>query len=225
MRSANRKKGKSQKRTKLKWRKKTSDAGVIYEAPLSADGVVVAVGEVPGGWIVALYNEETDSLWTYPDYKFASPEAAKLEVQALVDASIHDVRRVANREIGDVVLAAEQYFEAQEAELALMKRGTPSQLSAARKRTKKAKEALEDMTGANRELYGAMGGGTLGAAIGAMVGNPLAAAVGALAGSVVGSLLGRPTLVETPPSPAKEGGDVVPLRQVPRRRPYAANPD
>jgi uncharacterized protein YcfJ len=118
----------------------------------------------------------------------------------------------------------------------MMKRGTPAELSKARQRTKASKEVLEDITGANRELYGAMGGGTLGAALGALTGNIFAAAIGALAGSVVGSVIARPSLPSEAPLPEKPGRrdralrdeTVIPFPRRPSSRDgagYAANPE
>ena len=227
---AKKKKSRAKKSTKLTWKKaKSPDGRVIYEArlPMAKDMLAIVGERSPEGWVVGLYNERTDDLRIYTDFVFRDSKAAKMEVQALIDASYQDVKRVANRDVGDIVLAAEQYYEAQQEELDAMKRGTPEQLSRARKRTKKTKEALEDLTGANRELYGAMGGGSLGAGLGALTGNPFAAAIGALVGSVVGSLIGRPSMPTRPPG--KDGrpgaeGEVVPFRRPTRPRGYAANP-
>lgn len=233
-------KGAKPKAKKIKWKKETSPEGrTIWSAPIRPDlDVEIVVGETPdGGWVVGLYHEPTDQLTIYPDMVFRDAKAAKIEIEALLSATMEDVRhmeaRAANREVGDVVLVAEQYFSAQQEELDLMKRGTPDELKRARERTKKAKEALEDMTGANRELYGAMGGGTLGAALGALTGNVFAAAIGALAGSVVGSVIARPSLPSEAPE-ALEDDDrrrgirdeqVIPFprRPAPRGRGYAAN--
>jgi hypothetical protein len=170
-----------------------------------------------GGW----WPDHEPQMAAFPGNAFPTADKAKRFVQDLADAHARAANRVANREIGDVVMAAEQYYEAQQDELDLMKEGTSQELSAARKRTKKAKEVLENMTGANRELLGAMGGGTLGAGLGALTGNPLVAAIGALVGSVVLSFVARPSPLSFAPAPRSRRDEG---RLVPFQRPaYAAN--
>jgi uncharacterized protein YcfJ len=106
-----------------------------------------------------------------------------------------------------------------------MKSGTPEQLAKARTKTKKAKEKLEDLTGANRELYGALGGGTLGALLGALAGKSVGAAIGAVGGGLLGSLVMRPSLVpEEPERVSRRRGrddddeDVIPFPRYARAR-------
>lgn len=178
-----------------------------------------------GGW----WPGHEPKIADFPGNAFSSAAKAKAYVNGLAKVE-RSQPRAANRDVGDVVLAAEQYFAAQEDELDLMKRGTPEELRAARKQTKKAKEVLEKMTGANRELWGSVGGGTVGAGLAALTGNPILAAVGALAGSVAGSIVARPSLTpEAPPERARPrregregGGQLIPFRR-PAARGYAAN--
>lgn len=192
---------------------------VVWSTP-TRDGpgrVIVGKSEATKKWhIGGWWPGHNPQIANFPGNDFSSARAAKAYVEALAKAQPR--LRAANRDAGDVVLAAEQYFAAQEDELDLMKHGTPQELAAARKQTKASKEVLEKMTGANRELYGSMGGGALGAGLGALSGNPFVAAVGALVGSMAGSILARPSLQpEAPPAretrPSARGGDLVPFRR------------
>lgn len=242
-------KGKARKAKfgKLDWEKSVTPEGAeLWQAtvePTDPDlwptSAVVVGQEIAGGpFILGLYHLPTDHLTVFPEERFDTAEQAKKHVESVIFTGIEDVRAAANRrpnrEVGDIVLAAEQYFAAQQEELSLMKRGTPEQLARARQKTKKAKEVLEDMTGANRELYGSIGGGTLGATLAALTGNVFIVAIGALAGSVVGSIIARPSLPkEKPPTPRRARpreeleAEVIPFPRrtaaVPRR-PTAANP-
>lgn len=171
----------------------------------------------------------------FSDDEFDNLTQAKLAAEAEARAAVRlasELRvlrpRAANREVGDVVLAARQYQRAVEDRMAAMDRGTPEELSKATKREKETKEALEDMTGANRELLGAIAGATIGAALGGLL-NPVAAAIAALAAGAVGSVVARPSLSEAPtPEPRGDrdhGENVVPFYPRRPRGPRAANKD
>jgi hypothetical protein len=220
-------------KSKVRWKKHRVPKGEVWPLgsttvwsaglPGSHGRVRVIVGKSPSTdkWNIGGWFEGGGAHIATISESFSSASAAK----DYVDDMLQGEMRVANREAGDIVLAAEQYFAAQEDEVELMKHGTPSELSAARKRTKKTKEALESLTGANRELYGSIGGGTIGAALGALTGNVVLAAVGALLGSVGGSIVARPSLT---PEPVERrgrgdgrGGDVIPFPR--SRRGFAAN--
>jgi hypothetical protein len=228
----------SNRGTKPRWKKaKIPKAGRVWPVgsttvwstgiPGSHGRVRVIVGKsaVTDTWQIGGWFEGGGlNLARIPDNDFPTAAAAKAYVDDMLMTE-RVANREANREVGDIVLAAEQYFAAQEDEVELMKHGTPSELSAARKRTKKTKEALESITGANRELYGSIGGGTIGAALGALTGNVVLAAVGALLGSVGGSIVARPSLTPEPVARGGRGdGRGGELIQFPRgRRGYAAN--
>lgn len=239
-RKTKKKPGKRTKSKKVRWKKETtSGGGTIWSAPVPrCPGCHVVLGEdAAQRWIVVLYHEPTNTLYVLKGVAYRDVAEAKKDVGEVLREVGQGPHRVANREVGDVVLAAEQYFSAQQDELDLMKRGTPDELKRARERTKETKEALEEMTGANRELYGAMGGGAIGAALGALTGNIFAAAIGALAGSVVGSILARPSLPSERPGARDDDDDdghrrggrdpVIPFPRRPasRAKGYAANPN
>jgi len=233
-------KGKGRKRKKSPWSSsKTKDGRTIWSRDVpGAPDVELVMGErSKGSWVGGLYYIPTDELQIYTEFQYRTAKEGKSAIDKLLKEVQEDVAtlevRVANRDVGDIVLVAEQFHTAKQNELDLMKRGTPEELARARKKTKLAKKALDDMTGTNRELYGAIGGGTLGAALGALTGNVFASAIGALAGSVVGSVVAAPSLPREAPleqqlaQPRDDGTIPFPRRPTRPRtgRGYVANPD
>lgn len=203
------KKGTKKKRAKkpkfdLDWEEHKGVPNVeLHSAPLFEDMRVV-VGRPQGGdWQWGFWTPESGFLFD-DTHTFTSKTLAKKKGEEEAHESLRMVEqirlmvpRAANRDVGDVVLAARQYQRAVEDRMAAMDRGTPEELARSTKREKEAKEALEDMTGANRELIGAIGGAALGAALGGLV-NPIAAAIGALAMGAIGSVVARPSLPTAP---------------------------
>ncbi len=91
-----------------------------------------------------------------------------------------------------IVDAANEYSAALRDEFQALERGTPREVEAAQQRAKAARRQLRALTGARRQLYGAMFFGTGGAALGAAIGGVPGAAIGAMAGATAGQLLLRP---------------------------------
>lgn len=201
---------KAKKKSGLAWEEHEIRDFEMHSAVLRPDDLRLIVGRRTGWpkWHIGYWTSgQGFSFLEGMAYEHLSEakKAAEKEFKAakkLVDSA--QSLRVANRDVGDVVLAARQYQRAVEDELAAMDRGTPAQLSSAQKRKKQAKEALEDLTGANRELLGAMGGAAIGAALGGLL-NPVGAAIGALAVGAIGSVVARPSPDEAEPEPPARG--------------------
>lgn len=218
--------GRTSPKPKFSWTEYDQVPNVEIEAsPVVGQDLMIVVARPKGGkWHIGYWTEAKGL--TFFDLRFETKAKAKAAAEAEATHAVEAASRIrlvrpraANREIGDVVLAARQYQRALEDRMTAMDRGTPQELSKATKREKEAKEVLEDMTGANRELLGAIAGATLGAALGGLL-NPVGAAVGALAAGAVGSVVARPSLPEAKkdtPERDGSGADVIPLYQ--RRHP------